>query len=132
MAPVAKEAPRCLTGAGLKRGSRVEFVARSEAGGDGRLQSRRPGAEATRKAAFPQPLALGVLLPRLKREAYGHPVTARPPKPQRMLPGSCRPGPSVPSALPSTPHPDSSSPAARQNDRRGAAKTRLEAQTVSS
>jgi hypothetical protein len=69
VAPVTKEAPRCLTGAGLKSGSRVEFVARSEAGDDGRLQSRRPGTGATRKAAFPEPLALGVLVSRLKEAA---------------------------------------------------------------
>jgi hypothetical protein len=41
------EALRCLTGAGRESDEPVEILARSEAGEDGRLQGRRPGAGAS-------------------------------------------------------------------------------------
>ena len=47
VASAPMEAPRCLPGTGLEIGSGAEPVARSEAGDDGRLPGRRPGAEAT-------------------------------------------------------------------------------------
>jgi len=46
------EAPRCLTGAGRESDEPVEIFARSEAGDDGRLQSRRPGAGLVEKAGL--------------------------------------------------------------------------------
>ncbi len=51
----------------------MEIFARSEAGDDGRLQSRRPGAGATENAGLPRPLALGVLASRLEEAAQAIP-----------------------------------------------------------
>ena len=69
MARASMEAPRCLTGAGRKSDEPMEIIARSEAGDDGRLQSRSPGAGAAEKAARVWPLASVVLASRLREAA---------------------------------------------------------------
>jgi len=69
VASAAREAPRCLTGAGRESDVPVETVARSEAGDDGRLQSRRPGAGFAEKGTLPRPLAPGASASRLKEAA---------------------------------------------------------------
>jgi len=55
VASAAMEAPRCLPGAGRESDEPVEIFARSEAGDDGRLQSRRPGAESTEHVGLSRP-----------------------------------------------------------------------------
>ena len=50
MALAAREAPSCLPGAGREGHEPLEILARSEAGDDGRLRSRRPGAGSSGKA----------------------------------------------------------------------------------
>ena len=65
----AMEAPRRLTGAGHESDEPLEILARSEAGDDGRLRSRRPGAGDTEKAALPRSLAIRASAPRLNEAA---------------------------------------------------------------
>jgi hypothetical protein len=65
----SREAPRCLPGAGLESDDPVEILARSEAGDDGRLQSRRPGAGVSEQGPLPRPFAMGASAPRLEEAA---------------------------------------------------------------
>jgi len=130
VASTSRKAPRCLPGAGNESDVPVEILARSEAGDDGRLRSRRPGAGTAEKGMLPRPLASEASAPRLTEAARagsgGRHKVADPslwPCDRRRRETGGRFGPHGRRRLrrESPTHPDSSSPGAPQNDTGGLA-----------